>query len=76
MILLRSHKKTSSKSNRHWHRRWIILRSVKLGGKGTPVLTVKPVFIFICRVWARRSETRGWLFSETKPIRVVKATEQ
>lgn len=76
MILLRSDKKTSKKSNRHWHRRWIILRSVKLGGKGTPVLTAKPVFIFIGRVWARRSQTRGWLLSETNPIRFVKGADQ
>jgi hypothetical protein len=53
----------------HWHRRWIVMRSIKIGGPGTPSAKQTRMFILIGRIWARHSHLRGWLFSTINPIK-------
>jgi hypothetical protein len=73
LLGIKSGKKTKPRSRVNWHRRWIILRFIKLGGRGTPHPSAQRVFIFIGRLWARNSPSKGWLFSNISPVSVQRS---
>jgi hypothetical protein len=51
-------------SNRRWHRRWVFLRFINIGGYGTSERETR-VFVIAARLWARRSQSlRRWIFTE------------
>ena len=54
---------------RRWHRRWIFLRLVTIGGEGTREAK-RRVFMIVGKLWARRSHSYNrWLYVEHRPAK-------
>ncbi len=71
MILSLSLPKLQWSNKRRWHKRWIVLRRITIGGNGTDE-PHQTLFVLFARIWARRSQTkRRWLYAQQRPTKAT-----
>jgi hypothetical protein len=71
MILSIAPIKYTRRDKRRWHKRFIVLRRITVGGDGTTE-PPRTLFVLFARLWARRSQTkRRWLYAQYRPAKTT-----